>query len=66
MYRFTTMSAEEIVDRIEAAENERKANHRKLLQNPKPISDSRRKLNDLDHEKRFRRPNSKDHDNLTC
>ena len=31
-FRFATMSTEELIDRIEAAENERIENHRKELQ----------------------------------
>jgi len=50
--RFATMSTEELVDRIEAAEEERIANNRK-------------KLNDLDHESRYKRPKSGDHEKFT-
>ena len=50
--RLATMSTEELVDRIEAAEEERIANNRK-------------KLNDLDHESRYKRPKSGDHEKFT-
>lgn len=51
--RFEAMSTDELVGRIEAAENER-------------ISNNRKSLVKLDHEKRYKRPSSEDHDKFNC